>query len=372
MRLIQADSKLKRNNFDTIRLSMAVLVVWSHSFALYYGSEDSEPVSILMHGTYNSGNLAVLVFFVISGFLICHSYLHCKSLLQFLTRRVRRIYPGYMAATLLGAFMIVPLFSSHMLKDFSTAEISKSVGLNLLLQNYVPPSDVFGRGVVNGSLWSIPYEFWCYLGLAMLGLTSLLSKRAVCVAIAIITMTVRFWLDLTGRKPGGGLIELIIGWPYTWFIVLPCFMFGAVAYLYRDALPRSRSILIATLVLLVVVANLPMVPLYTKLMTDLLFPPIIAYATFYIAFSQHIKMHDTARWGDFSYGTYLYAFPIQLILMASLGKTIAFPVYIALSVVMALAAGIVSWHLVERWFLPSGRHHHVVKEGSVQLRPATE
>jgi peptidoglycan/LPS O-acetylase OafA/YrhL len=368
MRLIPANlNALKRNNFDTIRLSMAVLVVWSHSFALYYGSEESEPLSILMRGTYNSGNLAVLVFFVISGFLICHSYLHKKSFLHFLNRRVRRIYPGYITATLIGAFIVVPLFSSRMLKDFSIGEISKAVGLNLLLQNYVPPSDVFGRGVVNGSLWSIPYEFWCYIGLAMLGLTTLLSRRAISLTTILITTAVRFWLDLTGRKPGGGFVGLIIGWPYLWFIVLPCFMCGVVAYLYRDALPRSRWLLIAGLVLLVVVANLPIDPLYRKLLTDMLFPPVVAYATFYIAFSENIKLHDAARWGDFSYGTYLYAFPIQLILLASFGKAIIFPVYVALSIGLALMAGAISWHVIERWFMPS-RNYRGAQEASAQLR----
>ncbi len=359
MRLIPADlDALKRNNFDAIRLAMAVLVVWSHSFALYYGSEETEPLSLLMRGTYNAGNLGVLVFFVISGFLICQSYSHCKNVLQFLERRVRRIYPGYMAATLIGAFIVIPLFSSHTLRDFTGPEILKSVGLNLLLRNYVPPSDVFGKGAINGSLWSIPYEFWCYLGLAALGLVGLLSKRVICVAIPLITMAVRVWLDLTGRKPGGGLLELFIGWPYLWFVVLPCFMFGVVAYVFRGSLPRSRLLLITALAALVVVANLPIDPLSRKLVTDLLFPPIIAYATFYIAFSENFRWHDAARWGDFSYGTYLYAFPIQLMLLASLGKALSFPAYLALSIVLALGAGTVSWHLVERWFLPLRRHDY--------------
>jgi len=362
MRLVPADlSALKRNNFDTIRLAMALLVVWSHSFALYYGSEASEPLSILMGGTYDSGNLGVLVFFVISGFLICHSYFNCKNVLQFLNRRVRRIYPGYMAATLIGAFVIVPLFSSRTLNDYSISEILKAFGLNLLLQNYIPPTDVFGKGVINGSLWSIPYEFWCYLGLAMLGITCVLSKRAICVAIIVATLAGRFWLDLTGRKPGGGFVGLIIGWPYLWFAILPCFMCGVVAYLYRDALPRSRWLLIGGLLLLVLAANLPAEPLSRKLITDLLFPPLIAYATFYLAFSKTIKLHDAARWGDFSYGTYLYAFPIQLMLLASLGKDIAFPLYVVLSMVLSLTAGVISWHLIECWFLPSRRRHPVAK-----------
>jgi hypothetical protein len=38
--LIPADlDTFKRNNFDAIRLAMALMVVWSHSFAIYLGTE---------------------------------------------------------------------------------------------------------------------------------------------------------------------------------------------------------------------------------------------------------------------------------------------------------------------------------------------
>ena len=79
--LVPADeATLRRNNFDAIRLSMSLLVVWSHSFALWLGSESSEPVSLLMAGTYNSGNLGVLAFFAISGFLITLSLVALEKL----------------------------------------------------------------------------------------------------------------------------------------------------------------------------------------------------------------------------------------------------------------------------------------------------
>ena len=222
----QKSTSHARNNFDTIRLAMALLVVWSHSFAIYVGSEDGEPISLLMNGTYNAGNIGVLVFFIISGFLICQSYDQRNTVRKYFERRVRRIYPGYLVATAICAFVIIPIFSSH--ADLSTKEVFKTLGLNLLLQNYFPPSDVFDGRALNGSLWSIPFEFWCYIGLAILGLSQLLIERWSIVAIASLAMLIRVWLDLTGRKPGGGLVGLIIGWPYEWFIVLPCFLAGVV------------------------------------------------------------------------------------------------------------------------------------------------
>ena len=147
-------------------------------------------------------------------------------------------------------------------------------------------------------------------------------------------------------------------------------MFGVIAYLYRDVLPRNRWFLIAGICSLVLAANLPIEPLYRKLVTDLLFPPIIAYAVFHVAFSNNIKLQHVARWGDFSYGTYLYAFPIQLVLLASFATKIAFPIYVAISMALALTAGVVSWHLIERWFLPLRRLGSSRHNSPTQLRPS--
>jgi hypothetical protein len=89
-------------------------------------------------------------------------------------------------------------------------------------------------------VWSIPYEFWCYVGLAALGILGLLKYRLACLTITLLVMAIRVWLDLTGRRPSGGFVGIIIGYPFLWFVVLPCFMMGVCFYLYRDVIPRSR------------------------------------------------------------------------------------------------------------------------------------
>lgn len=330
---------------------MALLVVWSHSFAIYLGSEETEPLSLLMNSTYDAGKVAVLVFFVISGFLICHSFLNSESLAKYFQKRVLRIYPGYMVATIICAFVVVPLFSSRSLDDFTGAELAKSIGSNLLLQGYFPPSDAFGGTAINGSLWSIPYEFWCYIGLAGLGIAGILKSRFTCLAITVAVMAIRVWLDLTGRHPGGGFVGAMIGYPYLWFVVLPCFMMGVCFYLYRDWIPRSRLFLMAAILFLILAPNLPIERLHAQILTNLILPPTISYATFYLAFNESLRLQDAASWGDFSYGTYLYAFPIQKMLWAAFGTVIAFPVYVVINLTLAVSAGVLSWYLVEKWFL---------------------
>ena len=78
------------NSFDTLRLFFAVLVIFSHSFALGRGSDDTEPLFVLTHGQITSGNVSVWAFFVISGFLIAQSWTRSPNPLKFLKRRIAR------------------------------------------------------------------------------------------------------------------------------------------------------------------------------------------------------------------------------------------------------------------------------------------
>jgi peptidoglycan/LPS O-acetylase OafA/YrhL len=359
---------LRRNNFDSLRLAMALLVVWSHSFALWYGTEDFEPVSLLFGGIYNSGNLGVLAFFAVSGFLITLSYERSSSALSYLKRRVLRIYPGYLVAILLCSLVIVPAFSSRSFGAVSAAEVA-GLASNLLLKGYILKSDAFGGGAVNGSLWSIPYEFWCYLGILALGLSGFAWKKPVFPLVAGAVMLVRVWLDMTGRHPGGGVMEAIIGYPYLWFVVLPSFMLGASIYQYRDRIVRSGWLLVALVIATIASAHLPVPDPGRTILTCLLMPPTLAYAVFYVVFHPGIRLHNAARFGDFSYGTYLYAFPVQQMLVVLLKGKVPFALFVILSLVLSLAAGVCSWFAVEKWFLPRVRAIHA---GKVRAAPLEE
>src|ERR1700743_1286518 len=96
------------NNFDSLRLIFAVLVILSHSFPLGRGSNDTEPLSVITNGALTLGDLSVWGFFVISGFLITQSWLRSSSTGKYLKRRVARIYPGFIVMSLVSALLIVP------------------------------------------------------------------------------------------------------------------------------------------------------------------------------------------------------------------------------------------------------------------------
>lgn len=338
----------RHNHFNLIRMAMAILVIWSHSFALYYGTEDFEPISLLLNGTYNAGNVGVRVFFLVSGFLITYSFLRSGSLVDYLRKRIARIFPGFLVCVPICAFIVVPLFSTRV--DLTPGAVSCTMFNMLHLTPCFPASDVFAGnpapGAVNGSLWSIRYEFWCYLGVAAAGLTTLLARgRGVLLAALLAIIAVKFGCDLLGKKPMLGIIGAIIGWPYLWLSVAPSFLAGMLVYLYRERLPRSGWLALCLLAMLVVAAHV------SQLLADAMFPFVAAYATFYVAFLE-IRLPDAARYGDFSYGTYLYAYPIQQMLV---GATLPFFLYVPLAIILSVAAGAASWFLVEKPFLPRKR-----------------
>ena len=339
-------AQLKRNNFNAIRLAMALAVVWSHSFALGIGTEDSEPISQLLGNVYNAGNLAVLTFFAVSGFLITDSYIRSENWKIYLRNRVARIYPGYLVAVAVCSFIVVPLFSTGFY--WNSAHVLPMLS-NVFLKGYIPTSDAFGGGAVNGSLWSISYEFWCYIGILGLGITGLLKRRMIFPVIAFVVIVVRIWLDLTGRRPAG-VLQPLIGMAYFWFNVLPPFLLGAAFLLYRDSIPRSRWLLAALILCTIAASHLPIDDLHRTVITRTLMPLTLAYTTLYVAFSS-IRLPNVTLYGDFSYGTYLYAFPIQQMLRVEMDTRASLPMYAILSAILSVLAGVASWWLVERWFL---------------------
>jgi peptidoglycan/LPS O-acetylase OafA/YrhL len=191
---------------------------------------------------------------------------------------------------------------------------------------------------LNGSLWSIPIEFWCYLGVLGFGLSRL--NRAFLLGIFAVIIAAHVWTVANGKNWGGGAVGLIIGWPNTWFRMAPFFVAGMLFYDYRGSVPRSGYI--AAVGLLSYEACAWLFPLAAAA----LLPAVLAYAVFYCAFSR--QFFWAAKHGDFSYGAYLYAFPLQQLLLALTALT--FPAFVTASMTLALMAGVASWFLVERWF----------------------
>jgi peptidoglycan/LPS O-acetylase OafA/YrhL len=333
--------KGRRNNFDFLRLVLAVLVIFSHSYPLGTGLETSEPFLGLTGGQTTGGTIAVNLFFIMSGYLITASFLHSSSILDYLGKRVRRIYPGFIAAMLLAALLVLPVAGGVLtggglrgkLLNFlgHTVRLAEPSYIGAFLKNPYPTE-------VNGSIWTIRFEFECYLGLMILGLCGLLSRRRLMAGIF-------FGVVLVGI--GFSAAHLQIRGTY-WSRLLPMYLAGVVAYLYRDEIRYTWRGGLACMAVLLVACFVPFA-------WAAVFPFAGTYLLFWIAFNPSVRAHHAAKFGDFSYGTYLYAFPVQQMIMEAWGKPLN-PLFLFLvAVPLTLAVAVASWHFVERPFLKPRR-----------------
>ena len=339
----------RQNNLNFLRLSLAILVILSHSFPLATGSESTEPFILATHGQTTGGTIAVDLFFVLSGFLITNSFLSSSSVWSYLGKRIRRIYPGFVATMLVGALVVAPLASASSPFHTAAAQLGNFVlscvrlhefdYLHAFASNPAP-------GAINGSLWSISYEFWCYIAVAVLGLIGILARRHMVLGIFCLSLIVSFLFAITGWAPGGSFLNPIFGFPPLWARLLPMYLAGVVFFLYRDRIPLNGYIALGALGALVVAAYIP-------LAWTVCFPVAGTYLLFWFGYHPGIRLTDFARYGDFSYGTYLYAFPIQQLIMKFFGHPISPYLLSAIAVPLTLMAAILSWHLIEKRFVGS-------------------
>jgi peptidoglycan/LPS O-acetylase OafA/YrhL len=315
-----APDALRRNNFDFLRFFLAALVIFSHSFALLSGTDATEPLARLTRGQLPSGHLAVDFFFVISGFLITHSALR-SGLFDYLRKRAARIYPGFIVAALFCFLVVAP----------------------------------------------ISYEAWCYVGVALLAATTLLARRRLLLAVFIASLAASTLFAVYQLRPGAGILGVIFGSPRLWARLLPCYLAGMVFYLYRDRMPLSATLAVICAVALAAGARIPhaLAPLV---------PTVATYLLFYFAFHPAVRLDRWAHRGDFSYGIYLYAFPLQQLLILYIPFLRTKPLFygpmllFALALPLSVACGALSWHLAEKHFLRRQRKPHPpAKEARLEM-----
>jgi peptidoglycan/LPS O-acetylase OafA/YrhL len=352
----------KNNAFGFLRLALAVLVIFSHSFPL--GGFGMDRLEAFTKGRYTIGLVSVAMFFVLSGFLICRSALGSHSVLRFLWHRFLRIFPAYWVCLVVCACVFAPLVAftefGTFLKVFSAPRNSPqsfmlgNAGLFHLnafsisgLMSISPDSiagllahNPFPRAI-NASLWTLPFEGSCYLAIAVLAAVGVL-RRARCIVLALFA---GLWcLYCFGYVNPGGFWRCF---PYIGMrpLVMLCLFFsaGCVCFLYREKIPHSSAAFVTSLVALGV--SLPMG------VFGLVAPIAMTYAFLWLAFTLPFARFDTK--GDFSYGTYIYAFPVQQGLALLRIQDEGFGLYLTCSLLLTLVLAFLSYRLIEapclRW-----------------------
>ena len=322
------------NNFDFVRFVASSAVLYSHCFAITAFGGD-EPLVRLTRGEYAFGGLAVRVFFVISGFLVTRSWLRSPRLLAFVSARCLRIFPG-LAVALCYCILLGAIATTLTMRDFlAHPDTFRFFWHNLILRTEFQLPAVFSKNplpnAINGSLWSLYYEIRAYMVVILLGVLWLMRKRWLGTLSWLIAGSMIFlYRDFWG-------LNIDHDWPVINAYV--CFVAGALVALNLQVLRWLGYVALLAAVLL------------PFLIGTLLSNPVmdIFLVSGTLAFAQRPLpgVSSFGRYGDFSYGVYIYAFPTQQML-AWCGLTGSPFALFAAAFPLTLGLAIMSWYGVER------------------------
>ena len=358
-----------KNNFGFLRLSFATLVILAHSPEIIDGNGSRE-ILCRLFGTISFGDLAVDGFFLVSGYLITLSYLRSKSNLDYLLKRVLRIYPGYIVAFLFS-LLVVGLLVGGTITDLRSELHPKLLVHLMLLDTPELKSAFMGSDLreptLNASMWTLAYEFRCYCVLMILGALGVLRRRKVFLAItallveAMIVMhqnIAYFHFHINVHIPVPSvLLHYLVGDPMEAIRLYAIFFCGGCFFLFSDKIVyRSSLVIIAAAALF----NL----MYSFQLAEAAIAVLGGYILFWFAF--FVKTDLLGRIGsknDLSYGIYVYAWPIQMLVIWHF-RHISPWLLCAITVAIASAFAYASWVGVERPFLRLKEHLKRINKNS--------
>jgi peptidoglycan/LPS O-acetylase OafA/YrhL len=341
----------RHNSLNFLRLALAVLVILSHGRVI--GGYSSE----FVFSKTTVGILAVYGFFGISGYLIAASVSR-QPIGRYLWQRCLRIFPAFWVCLVVTAFgfglyawdRIHPCgFSCYIHSPngpFSYIVHNSWLRLN---QHGIAgtPSGVPLPGTWDGSLWTLFYEFLCYLILAVLAITTLLRHR-----LAVLVLAVAVWVAeivITSVPSLNAQFNLFVNYDVSVMLALvPVFLAGSLLYLYRDRIPDSGILALACVGCILLSLVIPLgnhYPVLTLTSTNL-FAPVLGYLMLWLGI--HLPLQRVGSRNDYSYGVYIYAYPVSQLLALWGVVRWGYPAYVALIVLLTAPFAAASWWLVEK------------------------
>jgi len=321
------------NSLDLLRLGAASMVLYSHQHVLL-GHPDAN-----FMGWSTFGGAGVSVFFFLSGFLIWTSWVRDPDGPRFFRRRALRIFPALWVLVLFTILVFGPAMSTLPIEEYLTsADTWRYLSTAILLVRYGLPG-VFEDNpyayAVNGSLWTLPVEFVCYVLVAVLGLVFRPATwRALVAGMALALCGAGFGAPLFGERF------------LAHFEMVAFFWWGAVyAFLRHNQGWPAQNWSVAAAILLALLIFWFSSPRGMERTALLVF----AASAVFMAQIWQGGAPLTKRLGDLSYGMYIFAFPVQQTVV-SMGRSHgwSFEVYLALSFALTALLAWISWHLVEK------------------------
>jgi peptidoglycan/LPS O-acetylase OafA/YrhL len=358
MNLLYREDVARKNNLDLTRFLLAVSVMFTHAFTIYENGK-SEPLKPFFNGHFTIGIFAVNFFFIISGFLVLQSWKYSKGVIDFLIKRILRIYPAFIVVCILSAFVFCPVGIGNNTDPFlhwkayvSLIQYYKFFYSVFFLSSPELPATFTSSPYtqdINTSLWTIWYEFVCYLILVSMGVLKVFKVRFLLLVLFFLSI-IFYILDFTSnyQEIMNHRVSIISEYAIERIHNLGRFMMfflgGACFYFYRAYIPKSRWLLLLSLMVLI---------LNFQLLKQIEIAQVIfgSYLLFYFAFSKKITAYKFAKHGDFSYGIYLYGWPVQQLVMIYFGDKLSLTGTLVCSLLIVIPLAVLSWHLIEKQFL---------------------
>jgi peptidoglycan/LPS O-acetylase OafA/YrhL len=333
----------KENNFGTLRLMFAAAVILAHSPEILDGNRTRELITRIFGSSESFGSLGVDGFFIISGFLVTISWLSTDGVADYAKRRILRIYPGFVVASLICAFLVAPLFGPGLNALTSRRIASEITRLPLLMPPHV--GGVF-PGLpyqeLNVPMWTIAYEFRCYILVALLGMATIFSRQArfLLLPIALACLVAAGFID-DDAGSGHGLVSFLFGSAGHNVRLFGMFGAGMVFALFRDRIPLLNSVAALAAVALIL-------GLFSSLVSNLAIGVAGAYLIFWVAYRAPVlSLSRFTNRTDLSFGIYLYAWPIQSAIAFLTHRAMNPWAMSGVTLVLAASAAWLSWTFIE-------------------------
>lgn len=330
------------NNFNFLRFWLAWVVIVSHSFELIDGNRSRELLTQAF-GTYSFGELAVNAFFLMSGYFIAQSWVAGPHLGDFMKKRLLRLLPGFVAAVLISVFIVGPLGSPNYWHNFPHWKFWPGL---LVLRFDSPYSfDGWPYPMINGPLWTLHYEYVCYWLVAACGVLGWIARPRVIWGLFLLALT--GYLVMLGLKADGvlpqtraGFLAFTLGGHYIRLFAF--FMAGVVWFVERERLSLDGRVALAVLVGCLLLFG-------SRYGAAIAMTLPFAYVLHWLGYRSMPLLSQFQR-VDLSYGMYLYAWPIQKLLLYY-GVTRNAWVLTAWTTLLCIMAAFASWYGIEKPFL---------------------
>lgn len=327
---------MRKNNFDFLRFFAAFLVLWGHACYL---------IKAPIPAFWGMGiqTFGVVIFFSLSGYLVSESWARQPQLWAFFRKRSLRIFPALIASTamtVLAGWWFTTLSS----RDYWAHPVTWAYFTNVVLYiRYFLPDVFVGNPAlvaVNGSLWSLPVEFACYICVAFAGV--FVSLRRLLMLILLIAAGA--W-GLFGVVTGKiGTVVLYATDVFAALSVAPYFLVAGLINWHRGEIRNDVALLLCLLLLVAESST----PLWAFTALKWLAIPYVVLA---IGTSATWKIPQfgrvRGRHYDLSYGVYLYSFPVTQAIISASGGTIGLFSLVAYTTIISCICAAISWRLVE-------------------------